>query len=118
MRALWVSCAAVIAAIAVAFAVGGGVAAAAHYGGAEAQAVATAPQGSMTPAGMEAWSARYQGMANEYFANQPEKGIPVQWHDVFTGVGVTIGALAILGAVVLTARRHGHAHPGRLTTAH
>jgi hypothetical protein len=80
---------------------------------------APATASAMTPAGLRAYGETYQQMAMSYLTADQGKGVPVQWHDVFTGAGVTIGAVALVTAVgfgVLASRRHRH--PGRHTFAH
>jgi hypothetical protein len=78
---------------------------------------ASQPQG-MTPAGLRAYGDTYQSMAIAYLSAGEAKGVPVQWHDVFTGVGVTLAALLVIGAGVAGVRRSRHGPPGRPTLAH
>ena len=88
-----------------------------HAAMASSYLAAPQPLGTMTPAGLRAYGDTYQSMAVSYLSAQQNAGVPVQWHDIFTGAGVALGALLVIGTGVVTVRRtHGHGH--RPTYAH
>lgn len=95
-----------------------GLTAAGDRAGANEMQAATTP--SYVDLGLTAAGDRLGALEMQVAAASADQtgGTPVQWHDIFTGVGVTLAVLVLMafGSVAITRRRH--AHGGRFTPAH